>query len=190
MGYVFRKIVKDEFDKLHGLFPDNEQMWLKYRDMRLREFANHEIDVYAVLQNDTFIGELSVHYVSRDLTSEAIPKQRVYFHTFRLDEKYQGSGLGQRLIQFALSDLEQQGYTEFTIGVEDDNKRAKHIYRKFGFTEAIDRGHGDEFDPSDYTLYMRSIQKSNLKNKTGKRRDSAVQEEKTQKAMTNSPKSV
>ncbi len=96
-------------------------------------------------------------YISHDLNSEAIPNQRVYLQAFRLDKKYQGLGLGQKLLQFVLSDLEEQGYKEFTIGVEAGNERAKHIYFKFGFTEAIDRGYGNEFDPSNYTLYMRSI---------------------------------
>ncbi len=157
MNYVFRKIAKDEFDKLHDLFPDNEPMWLKYRDMRLKEFTHKEIDVYVIELNNTFIGELTINYISHDLTSETIPNQRVYLQAFRLDKKYQGLGLGQKLIQFALSDLEKQGYTEFTIGVDDANEKAKHIYFKFGFTEAIDRGYGNEFDPSDYTLYMRRI---------------------------------
>lgn len=159
MNYIIRKITKDEFDRLHDLFPDNEQMWSKYRDMRLKEFEKKEIDVYVIEQDNTFIGELSINYVSHDLDSETIPNRRVYLQAFRLDKKCQGSGLGQKLIQFALSDLESQSYTEFTIGVEDDNERAKHIYFKFGFTEAIDKGYGDEFDPSDYTLYLRSIQK-------------------------------
>ncbi len=157
MNDVFRKITKDEFDKLYDLFPDNETMWLKYRDMRLREFAQKQIDVYVIELNNTFIGELTINYISHDLMSEAIPNQRVYLQAFRLNKKYQGLGLGQKLIHFALSDLEKQGYTEFTVGVEEDNEKAKHIYFKFGFTEAIDRGYGDEFDPSDYTLYIRRI---------------------------------
>lgn len=132
--------------------------------MRMKEFDNKEIDVYVIELNNIFIGELSINYISHDIISETIPNQRVYLQAFRLDKKYQRLGLGQRLIQFALSDLEQQGYTEFTIGVEDNNEIAKHIYFKFGFTEAIDRGYGDEFDPSDYTLYMRSIQEKQFKN--------------------------
>lgn len=130
----------------------------------MKEFDNKEIDVYVIELNNIFIGELSINYISHDIISETIPNQRVYLQAFRLDKKYQRLGLGQRLIQFALSDLEQQGYTEFTIGVEDNNEIAKHIYFKFGFTEAIDRGYGDEFDPSDYTLYMRSIQEKQFKN--------------------------
>ena len=45
--------------------------------------------------------------------------------------------------------------------VLETNEIAKHIYFKNGFTEAIEKGHGDEFDPTDYTLYMKSIKKDN-----------------------------
>ena len=90
MNYVFRKITKDEFDKLYDLFPDNEQMWLKYRDMRLKEFDNKEIDVYVIELNNIFIGELSINYISHDLATETIPGQRDYLQAFRLDQKYHG----------------------------------------------------------------------------------------------------
>lgn len=164
MNMLIRKIMKDEFDSLHDLFPDNEQMWLKYRYIRRKEFDNREIDVYVIESDNIFIGELTIHYISHDLASETIPGQRVYLQAFRLDKKFQGLGLGKKLIQFALTDLEKQGYTEFTIGVEEANERAKHIYFEFGFTEAIDKGYGDEFDPSDYTLYLRRIQKKQFEN--------------------------
>lgn len=62
-------------------------------------------------------------------------------------------------MDYTLTDLENRGITEFTIGVENDNEVAKHIYFKYGFTEEIDYGKGDVFDPTDYTLYMKSIQK-------------------------------
>ena len=159
INYVFRKITKDEFGRLHDLFPDSEQMWLKFRNIRWKEFDNREIDIYVIEQNNSFIGELTIHYISHDLASETIPGQRVYLQAFRVDKKYQGFGLGKKILQYVLTDLEQKGYTEFTIGVEEDNEKAKHIYFKFGFTEAIDKGLGDEFDPSDYTLYLRKIEK-------------------------------
>ena len=88
---------------------------------------------------------------------ETIPNQRVYFEAFRLNKEFRGKGLGQKLIKYVLKELENRGYTEFTIGVEDDNEIAKHIYFKFGFTKKIDKGSGDEFDPTDYTLYLRKI---------------------------------
>ncbi len=153
--YKFRKIMPEEFDKLLNLFPDDKQLWEKYRAKRKREFENKEIDTYVIELKGEFIGEITVNYVSHDLETETMPNRRVYFEAFRLDEKFQGKGLGQKLILFAIKDLEEKGFTEFTIGVEDNNEIAKHIYFKLGFTEEIDKGKGDEFDPTDYTLYLR-----------------------------------
>lgn len=152
-----RKITADEFDGLRPLFPDSEEMWRKYRAMRQGEFSRGEIDVYALEENGAFLGEVTVHYTSGDLPTETVPGRRVYLQAFRVAEDHQGRGLGQKLLRFALDDLEGRGSTEFTIGVEENNLRAKHIYFKLGFTQAIDKGYGDELDPSDYTLYLRKV---------------------------------
>lgn len=160
---IFRPIKIEEFDKLFELFPDSEELWKKYREKRLKELANHETDTYVIEENGKFIGEISVNYICHDLETEAIPNQRVYLQAYRVAKNLQKNGLGQELLKFVLTDLEKKGYTEFTIGVEEDNEIAKHIYFKYGFTEAIDIGHGDEFDPTDYTLYMRRIEKNKIK---------------------------
>ena len=152
---IIRKILKEEFVKLKNLFPGNEELWIKYKNQRLKEFENNEIDVYALEENEKFIGEITVNYISHDLETETIPNIRVYFEAYRIDKKYQGKGLGQKLIEYVINDLKEIGYTEFTIGVEEDNEKAKHIYFKYGFTQAIDYGKGDEFDPTEYTLYLK-----------------------------------
>ena len=154
---IIRKILKEEFVKLKELFPGNEELWKKYKKQRLKEFENNEIDVYVIEENEKFIGEITVNYISHDLETETIPNIRVYFEAYRIDKKYQGKGLGQKLIEYVINDLKEIGYTEFTIGVEEDNEKAKHIYFKYGFTQAIDYGKGDEFDPTEYTLYLKKI---------------------------------
>ncbi|MGN1298774.1 MAG: GNAT family N-acetyltransferase [Candidatus Scatovivens sp.] len=153
----FRKINIEEFDKLKRLFPGNDGLWKKYKKQRLDEFEKNEIDVFVIENENKFIGELTINYVSHDLLSEAIQNQRVYFEAFRVDKKFQGKGLGQELIYYCINTLANEGYTEFTIGLEDDNEVAKHIYFKYGFTEAIDKGHGDKFDPREYTLYINRL---------------------------------
>lgn len=152
---IIRKILKEEFIKLKELFPGKEELWIKYSKQRLKQFDNKEVDVYVIEDDEKFIGELTVNYISHDLLSETIPKIRVYLEAFRIDKKYQGKGLGKKLIEYTISDLKEKGFKEFTIGVEEDNERAKHIYFKYGFTKAIDYGKGDEFDPTDYTLYLK-----------------------------------
>jgi len=152
---IIRKILKEEFIKLKDLFPGDEELWLKYSKKRLEQFDNKEIDVYVIEDNSEFIGELTVNYISHDLESETIPNIRAYFEAFRIDKRYQGKRLGQKLIEYTIYDLKEKGFKEFTIGVEEDNEKAKHIYFKYGFTDAIDYGKGDEFDPSEYTLYLK-----------------------------------
>lgn len=34
----FRKIKIEEFEKLKELFPDSEEMWIKYKNKRLKQF--------------------------------------------------------------------------------------------------------------------------------------------------------
>lgn len=167
----FRKIRIEEFEKLKRLSPSNTN-WRKYKEQQLRRFSNKELDIFVIEENNTFIGELTINYVSHDLKSETIPNKRVYLEAFRVDKNYQGQGLGQALITETIKMLESEGYTEFTIGVEDDNEIAKHIYFKYGFIEDIDKGYGNEFDSTNYTLYLKKTEKIDVynknKEKTGK----------------------
>lgn len=154
----FRKIKAEEFENLKRLFPDNEEMWIKYKKKRLQQFEKKEIDVFIIEDNESFIGEITVNYKNNELETETIPNIRVYLEAFRVDKQYQAQGLGQKLINYCIDFLTNIGYTQYTIGVEEDNEIAKHIYFKLGFTEAIDKGYGNEFDPSEYTLYMKRLE--------------------------------
>ena len=162
VDFVCRKINRDEFDKLRHSFHDNDEMWNMYKTKRMKQYDENDLDIYVIELHDQVIGEVSVHYNSHDLEGEAIPNQRIYVQAFRIEPSYQGRGLGQKLMNYMLSDLESKGITEFTIGVEENNEVAKHIYFKYGFTEEIDHGKGDILDPSDYTLYLRRIQKDKV----------------------------
>ena len=151
-----RKIKKEEFEKLRNLFPDNDEMWVKYKIIRLEQFVKKEIDIFIIEENENIIGEITVNYVNHELKNETIPNKRVYLEAFRVCKKYQGQGLGKKLINYCIDYLTNKGYTEFTIGVEDNNDIAKHIYFNLGFNQAIDKGHGNEFDSSEYTLYLKN----------------------------------
>ena len=157
-----RKLKKEEFEKLKTLFPDNNEMWTKYKKMRLKQLEKKEIIVFVIEDDSKIIGEITAAYVSHKLKTETIANRRVYLEAFRVDKKYQGQGLGQKLINYCIEYLIKEGYTQFTIGVEDNNEIAKHIYFKLGFDEAIDKGYGDDFDPSEYTLYLKNIDKIEL----------------------------
>lgn len=158
----FRKIKKDEFDKLKRMFSANDNIWIKYKQKRLEQFDKQEIDIFVVEHDKEIIGEITANYRSHDIEIETIPSLRAYLEAFRIDEKYRGQGLGQKLINYCIKCLEKEGYRQFTIGVEESNYIAKHIYFKLGFIDAIAKGHGNEFDYCKYTLYLRDIDKLEL----------------------------
>lgn len=154
---VYRKLRLEELGELRELFGDDpKNLWPKYLAKRQEQLKKAEIDIYVFEVDDEIIGELTVHYVNEQLPTETIRGQRVHFSTFRVMRRMRGLGIGQELMNYAIEDLKSKGYTEFTIGVEADNPVANHIYAKMGFTEPIDKGHGDEFDPVDYVLFLKN----------------------------------
>lgn len=84
----FRKIKVEEFEKLKNLFPDSKEMWIKYKNKRLKQFEKQEIDIFIIEDDEKFIGEITVNYKSHQLETETIPNKRVYLEAFRVDKKY------------------------------------------------------------------------------------------------------
>ena len=142
--YSYVKIDRNDFTRLRDLFPNDLHS-------RLEQFIHREIDIYAIEYNGAFVGRLITNYINQRLPNETIPNRRVCLSHFILFKEHRNKGLGTQLLNFAMRDLLSQGFTEFTVGVEDRNAIAKHIYFKLGFTEWI--GHGT--DPCEYDLYLR-----------------------------------
>ena len=116
----------------------------KYKDVNemiaenTRDIENGVIDIFALFDRDKIIGELRVKYISDD-NRFAEKGKRAYLYAFRVHQKNQGKGLGNFLLENVLTILVEKGYSEFTIGVEDDNTRARYMYEKNGFTEPVAR---------------------------------------------------
>ena len=118
------------------------------------DMNNGTINIFVMFDNDRPIGELHVAYESDD--ERAVKGKKAYLFAFRIHEDYQGRGYGKQLLQSVIDTLAEQGYSEFTVGVEDDNDRAKHIYARFGFTELIARKYEEyQGDGYEYDLYLR-----------------------------------
>lgn len=114
-------------------------------------------DIFVLFREEELLGEIHVGYCSTD-EAEAEPGKRAYLFAYRIKKGHHNKGLGTFLLRRVLSELESQGYTEFTIGVEDDNEIAKHIYNKFGFREMLGRRVGqddEESEPYEYNLLLR-----------------------------------
>ena len=154
MNYIVRKVKTDELGKLNPLFiAEDKEAFIKGR---IEKIVNNDIDIYVVLDNNKFIGEITVVYNNRDYKDYTIPYQRVYIEALRVLNEYQGKGIGQYLLNEVINRIKEQGFSEITIGVEDDNENAKHIYTKYGFTEFIRRDHGDEYN-ENYDVYLKRL---------------------------------
>ena len=103
-----------------------------------RDIETGIIDIFALFDRDRIIGELRVKYISDDdrFTEKG---KRAYLYAFRIHKKYQGKGLGNFLLENVMTLLAENGYSEFTVGVEDNNARARYMYEKHGFAESVVR---------------------------------------------------
>ena len=154
----YRKINLEELEKLKNLYV--YENFEEIKKQIIDDISNGINDIYLITENENLIGEITVTYKS-DLPNETIPDIRVYLSAFRVHKDYQDQGLGQKLLKYVISELENKGITEFTVGVEDDNENAKHIYEKFDFTEIIDRG--EETVKGRTYQYNLLLRKSNTK---------------------------
>ena len=116
----------------------------KYKDVNemicenTRDIDKGTIDIFTLFLGKKLIGELRVKYISDDIRF-AEKDKRAYLYAFRIHKKYQNKGYGKFLLENVLDILKENGCSEFTVGVEDDNLRARYIYEKYGFTEPIAR---------------------------------------------------
>lgn len=113
-----------------------------------------DFSIYLLLEEDDLIGELHVTWRSDDAL--ATGAGRAYLSAFRVRADRQGRGYGQFLLQAVIEAAAARGFSELTIGVEEDNALAKHIYAKFGFTVWLDRrSESYQGDSYEYDLYLR-----------------------------------
>ena len=116
---------------------------------------NGIIDIFVLYDKGVLIGELHVMYECDD-ENYAIRGRRAYMFAFRVREDFQNKGYGTYLIKTVLSVLKENGYCEFTVGVEDDNFRAIHMYQALGFNDFLLRKQEEyQGDAYEYNLYLK-----------------------------------
>ena len=118
------------------------------------DIQNNVIDIFVLMNSSTLVGELHAMYQADD-ENYAVRGKRAYLFAFRIHKDYQGKGYGKYLLQRVLDILKDRGYYEFTVGVEDDNLKAQHIYQSFGFNEMLLRKQEEyQGDSYEYNLYL------------------------------------
>lgn len=131
-----RTINTDELNLLLQLFDYNNPDEMIAENTR--GIIEDKIDIFGLFQENRLIGEIHVAYIHDD-DRFAVKNKRAYLFAFRIHKNFQGKGYCQFLMNEVVSILSEKGYSVFTIGVEDDNEMAIHIYSKLGFTQLIGR---------------------------------------------------
>ena len=152
-NYIIRKMQVEELPTLVQSF--------EYNDVDVMIADNTEtilnnIDrIFVLYVDNKLIGELHARNKSDDIL-KAIPNQRAYLYAYRIHKNYQGQGWGKLLLTTVIDTLKKEGYKELTVGVEDDNVLARHIYMAYGFTELIERKtESYQVDSCEYDLLLK-----------------------------------
>lgn len=141
-------------------YNDIDKMITKCTD----EIQKNIIDIFVLLNDSKLIGELHAKYQSDD-DNFAVRGRRVYLFALRVHKNYQGKGYSKYLIKEVIEILKEKGYSEFTIGIEDNNLIAHHIYHSLGFNELLLRKKEEyQGDFYEYNLYLMKQSDSNLCN--------------------------
>lgn len=153
--HIVRKLKTAELPLLTQLFnyKNVDEMIVE----NTKEIENGVIDIFGLFDGDKIIGELRAKYISDD-NRFAIKDKRAYLYAFRIHKEYQGKGLGNFLLENVLNILQENGYSEYTVGVEDDNLKARYMYEKHWFTEPIARiKESYQGDSYEYDLLLKRI---------------------------------
>ena len=150
-----RPLMISELPMLTKLFHYNDVQAMI--DETEQSIEQGDIDIYGLFKGSKLIGELHAMYKSEE-SDKVIPGKRAYLYAFRIHKSYQGKGLGKYLASEVIDRLAEKGYSELTIGVEDDNERAIHIYKQFGFDELVARKY-EEYEGYgyEYNLYLKRL---------------------------------
>jgi RimJ/RimL family protein N-acetyltransferase len=82
------------------------------------------------------IGELYV-FLNLDDKDFADGTKTAYLCAFRVEENYRRQGIGTSLIETAVKELAERGFTGVTIGVDETEELNIKLYRRLGFNTKI-----------------------------------------------------
>ncbi len=85
--------------------------------------------------------------ISKDAAQNSeglIDENTAYLFAFRTNEEYRGKGYFSKLYQFMEQDLNNRGYTRFTLGVEPKELQNLEIYKHLGFHKFIKEAYEED----------------------------------------------
>lgn len=132
----------DKWDYEASIHPDNILYPLAKKEF-VEETAKGNRIVYIGLLNNEIICDLTAIIKKEGIGKEAgkikdiITDKRVFLCAIRTNKEYQNNHYFSKLLEYAINDLKTKGYTEYSLSVEENNKKALEIYKHLGFTNYI-----------------------------------------------------
>ncbi len=113
--YCDGKFMKTEFEKL---------------------VAQRKLVPFFALSNGKMIGKIYFVTQTRDL-QVADGKQIGYICNLFVKKPFRNFGIGTRLVDTVKDYAKSNGFCSLTIGVEENNEKNMHLYRKLGFAKKV-----------------------------------------------------
>ncbi len=117
-----RRIQRSE---LHSCF----SFWDFENDLEKRAKIEREIEnkiriMYAYILDDKYIAGMSL---------SPIDNRTIYLSYLAVSEEYRNKGIGTKMIRYACQTAKDEGYSYIALNVDNDNTKAKRLYKRIGF---------------------------------------------------------
>ncbi len=130
---VIEKLALEEYDRCGEIW---DMKKFPYTEQFRREIAAGNRVVYIYKENGAFLGEIA-YVLHMDAPDYTIENRRIYISRLLVKSTHRGRGIGSALLDFVLAEVQKQGFTEASVGVDKANAAARHLYRKKGFTTVL-----------------------------------------------------
>ncbi len=159
---IIRRANIDEFKNLWNYSETNTYNYF------LEGLVKENIEFWTIdTGTSKLIGELYIFWNSED-KDEADGVKRAYLCALRIDPKHQGMGLSSKLMKTVTERILEKGFTEITIGIDNDNyDKLLSMYKGWGFNNLVKQQECDyhyidkDNKPVKYeepiNIYMKSI---------------------------------
>ncbi len=137
--------IKNVSDILN-LYPEaNEKQLAKIKNDVIKDLRKVEEGsriIYGAKSEEGIVGTAQLVFKD-DKEYYADGTARAHIHHTRIAERLRGQGIGTMLMEVVEKEARRRGFTEMTLGVEEDNKKATQFYQHLGYKEFM-REKGDE----------------------------------------------
>ena len=102
----------------------------------LSELQNGNRLTWVYERDEQFLGEISL-VKEKDDPDYTVPGRRIYVSRLIVRRENRRQGIGKSLVEYAVQQASEMGYSEMSIGVDMDNYPALRLYTGLGFREIL-----------------------------------------------------